>query len=235
MKYFIVYIIAALFLVSCASDRPWYDKTERFKVSSKAQNYFAPEDSDTHYPIDSNLYLRLLDNGSSEFCAMMSAFTMSDVRLERHLPNRCHKQIYKFESCEVSMLDDTINILFRTQNPRRSMASNKMMKIRLLGSEHHTEIIHWGSELQEITHRDGTTSMRSSPTSEVIKTRLKLNKNSYKLGDTIIGEIKVASIQYKGRRKMKVREEAFGKFRAIVGGYDLECDLDESLAHSWVR
>jgi len=217
------------------SDRPWYTKGEKFQVSSKANNYFAPDDSQVSYPIDSTLYSKLLDNGSSEFCAMVAAFTMSDVKLERQLPNRCHRQMFYFQNCSAYILEDTVNIVFKTQNPRRSMASNKIMKVKLLGNEHHTEIIHWGNEKQEITHRDGSTTIRNSPTSKVINTRLKLNKEYYELGDTIIGEIKVVSIQYKGKRKTKVKEEASGKFRAIVGGFDIDCDINESLAHSWLK
>ncbi len=235
MKYITLYICIIFTLASCASDRPWYDKGERFKVSSKAKNYFSPSESESNYPIDSNLYLKLLDSGSSEFCARVASFTMSEVKLERHLPNRCHSQMFYFENCTASILEDTVNLVFKTQNPRRSMASNKIMKVRLLGDEHHTEIIHWGNERQEITHRDGSTSIRNAPTSKVINTRLKLNKNNYQLGDTIIGEIKVVSVQYKGKRKTKVKEEAKGKFRAIVGGYNIDCDVDEALAHSWLR
>jgi len=198
-------------------------------------NYFSPSDSDVNYPIDSSLYMRLLDSGSSEFCAMVTAFTMSEVKMERHLPNRCHTQVFNFQNCNAFISEDTVNIVFKTQNPRRSMASNKIMKVRIFGSEHHTEIIHWGTEKQEVVHRDGSSSIRNAPTSEVISTRLKLNKNSYELGDTLIGELKVVSIQYKGKRKTKVKEEAFGKFRAIVGGYNIDCDINESLAHSWLK
>jgi len=235
LKYTALYISLIILFASCATDRPWYTKGERFKVTSKAKNYFAPEDSQSNYPIDSTLYTKLLDNGSTEFCAMVAAFTMSDVKLERHLPNRCHTQMFYFENCTASILEDTVNLVFKTQNPRRSMASNKIMKVRLLGDEHHTEIIHWGNERQEITHRDGSTSIRNAPVSEVINTRLKLNKSFYELGDTIIGEIKVVSVQYKGKRRTKVKEEASGKFRAIVGGYDIDCDISEALAHSWLK
>lgn len=217
------------------SDRPWHAKTERFKVSDKAKNYFSPDDSDINYPLDSSLYVRLLDNGTSELCAKVTAFTMSDVQLERFLPNRCHSQLFNFQNCNAFILEDTVHIIFKTQNPRRSMASNKIMKVRLLGNEHHTEIIHWGEEKQEITHIDGSTSIRNAPRSEVINTRLKLNKRNYELGDTIIGELKVASVQYKGKRKIKVKEEASGKFRAIVGGINLDCEINESLAHSWLK
>jgi hypothetical protein len=217
------------------ADRPWYEKGERIKVSNKAKNYFSPTDSDINYPIDSSLYTRLIDNGSSEFCAMVTAFTMSDVKMERHLPNRCHNQVFYFQNCNAFILEDTVNIVFKTQNPRRSMASNKIMRVRILGNEHHTDIIHWGDEKQEVVNRDGSISVRNAPKSKVINTRLKLNKNSYELGDTIIGELKVVSVQYKGKRKTKVKEEAFGKFRAIVGGYDIDCNINESLAHSWLK
>ena len=63
------------------------------------------------------------------------------------------------------------------------------------------------SEKQEIVHIDGSSSIRNAPMSEVISTRLKLNKTNYELGDTIIGELKVVSVQYKGRRKTKVKED----------------------------
>ena len=222
-------------LASCASEKPWYSNGERFRVSTNTKNYFAPTNSSESYPIDSTLYTKLLDSGSSEFCAMTAAFTMSEVKMERQLPNKCHRQMFYFQNCTASILEDTVQIEFKTQNPRRSMASNKIMKVRLFGNEHHTEIIHWGEEKQEITHRDGTTSIRNAPVSEVINTRLKLNKNNYELGDTIIGEIKVVSVQYKGKRKTKVKEEVFGKFRAIVRGYGLDCDLNESLANSWLK
>ncbi len=235
MKYPVLHICLIFLLTSCVSDRSWYTKGERFRVSSKAKSYFTPSDSKTSYPIDSTLYTKLLDNGSSEFCAMMAAFTMSEVKLERLLPNRCHSQMFYFQNCSAFILKDTVNIVFKTQNPRRSMASNKIMKVRLLGNEHHTEIIHWGAEKQVITQTDGSTNIRNAPTSEIINTRLKLNKNFYQFGDTIIGEIKVVSVQYKGKRKTKVKEEASGKFRAIVGGFDIECDISESLAHSWLR
>ncbi|MEM9545932.1 MAG: hypothetical protein AAGA77_08160 [Bacteroidota bacterium] len=235
MKYTTYYICFILTLASCASEKAWYDQTERFKVSNKTANFFSPNTEESSYPIDSNLYLKLLDSGSSEFCAMISAFTMSEVKMKRDLPNRCHKQMFHFEHCSASILEDTVNIIFRTQNPRKSMASNKIMKVRLLGNDHNTEIIHWGEESQEITHRDGSTSVRKSPTSKIIKTKLKLNQKAFELGDTIIGEIKVTSVQYKGRRKIKVKEEASGKFRAIVGGYNLDCNLNESLAHSWLK
>jgi len=222
-------------LASCSSDRPWYARGEKFHVSSKAKSYFAPSKTEASYPIDSTLYTKLLDNGTSEFCAMAAAFTMSDVKLERRLPNRCHKQLFYFQNCKASILEDTVQIVFKTQNLRRSMASNKIIKVRLLGNEHYTEIIHWGEEKQEISHLDGNSTVRNSPTSEIISTRLKLNKNYYELGDTIIGEIKVVSVQYKGKRKTKVKEEASGKFRAIIGGYDLDCNINESLAHSWLK
>lgn len=217
------------------SDRPWYASREEFKVSSKAKSYFSPTDSDVNYPIDSTLYYKLVDQGSSEFCAMVTAFTMSEVKMERFLPNRCHSQVFYFQNCNAFILEDTVNLIFKTQDPRRSMASNKMMKVRLLGNEHHTEIIHWGTEKQEIIHIDGSTSIRNAPSSEVINTRLKLNKSHYELGDTIIGEIKVVSVQYKGKRRTKVKEEVSGKFRAIVGGYDIDCNINEALAHSWLK
>ena len=216
-------------------DRPWYEQGERINVSSNAKNYFSPTDSDVNYPMDSSLYTRLLDNGNSEFCAFVTAFSMSEVQMERHLPNRCHSQVFYLQNCNAFILEDTVNIVFKTQNPRRSIASNKIMKVRILGNEHHTEIIHWGSEKQEIVHIDGSSSIRNAPMSEVIRTRLKLNKNNYELGDTIIGELKVVSVQYKGKRKTKVKEETFGKFRAIVGGYNIDCDINESLAHSWLK
>lgn len=235
MKYITLHICLILLFASCVSDRPWYTQGERFKVSNKAKNYFAPPDSETSYPIDSTLYSKLLENGSSEYCAFAAAFTMSDVKLERHLPNHCHSQMFYFENCTASILEDTVNIVFKTQNLRRSIASNKIIKVRLFGNEHHSEIVHWGSEKQEITHFDGSTSIRNSPVSEVLNTRLKLNKQYYELGDTIIGEIKIAAIQYKGKRKIKVKEEAIGKFRAIVGGFDIECDVQEALAHSWLK
>jgi len=235
LKYTALYICLIFILASCASERPWYSSGERFKVSDKTKNYFAPSDKEASYPIDSNLYLKLIDNGSSEFCAMVSAFSMSEVKLKRHLPNRCHSQTFYFENCSASILEDTVNIVFKTQNPRRSMASNKIMKVRLFGNDHFTEIIHWGTEKQEIIQRDGSIAIRNAPESEILNTRLKLNKNSYELGDTIIGEIKVTSVQYKGKRKIKVKEEASGKFRAIVGGYDIECNIEETLAHSWLK
>jgi len=235
LKHTFIYIIIIIFCTSCVSDRPWYESGERIQVSSKAKSYFAPINSDIGYPIDSTLYSKLVHNGSSEFCARVAAFTMSDVKMKRYLPNRCHKQMFYFENCTASILDDTVHIVFKTQNPRRSMVSNKIIKVRLFEDDHHTEIIHWGSRLQEITHIDGSTSIRNAPTSEILNTRLKLNKKYYSLGDTIIGEIKVASAQYKGKRRIKVKEEVVGKFRAIVGGYNLDCEIDQTLASSWIK
>lgn len=235
MKNCLLYLSVVLLCASCVTDRPWYNEGEKFRVSAKANSYFAPNDSEESYPIDSTLYSKLIDNGSSQFCAMVAAYTMSDVKLERQLPNRCHSQYFNFQNCSAQIHEDTVNIEFRTQNPRRSIASNKIMKVRLFGNEHHTEIIHWGDEKQEITLLDGSTTIENAPTSKVINTRLKLNKPYYELGDTIIGEVKVVSVYYKGKRKTKVKEEVSGKFRAIVGGYDIDCNIDQTLAHSWLR
>ena len=109
------------------------------------------------------------------------------------------------------------------------------MKVKLLDNSHQTQIIHWGAEKQEVISRDGSVVIQDAPQSKVLKSSLKLNKNSYELGDTIVGEIKVVSVQYKGRRKVKVKEEVVGKFRTIVGGFSLDCGVNESLATSWLR
>ena len=235
MKNAFFYISIIVLSASCAADGPWYEKGQQFNVSDKAKSYFSYDESTKNYPIDSSLYVKLVDNGSTEFCAKMAAFSMSDVKMTRYLPNRCHSQTYLFENCEATILDDTVNIVFKTRNIRRSIANNKIMKVRLLGNDHHTEIIHWSSEKQEITRHDGSTIIRNAPTSEISNTRLKLNRKYYELGDTIIGEIKVSSIQYKGKRRSKVKEEISGKFRAIVGGYNLDCEVEEALADSWLK
>lgn len=222
-------------MASCASERPWKAHAKKVNVTSMVNTFFAPVGFENSYPLDSSLYHKMLDNGSSEYCAMVNAFTMSDVKLERHLPNRCHSQNFYFENCSVFLVGDTINIVFKTQNLRRSIASNKIMKVKLLENAHHTEIIHWGSEKQEIIHQDGSVVIQNSPESKVLKSSLKLNQGYYELGDTIVGEIKVVSVQYKGKRRIKVKEEASGKFRAIVGGFDIDCEISESLATSWLK
>lgn len=185
--------------------------------------------------MDSTLYSKLIESGTSDYCAMVAAFGMSDVELERQLPNRCHSQYFRFENCTASMLEDTLTVTFKTQNLRRSIASNKIINIKILGDDHHTEIIHWGHEYREVTRIDGTKEQRKSPSSEILKTNLKLNRNHYELGDTIIGEIKITSYQQKGRRKTKVKEYTEGRFRAIVGGYGIDCIQEKSLATSWLR
>lgn len=235
LKPFSLVILSTIILSGCVSDRPWYDKTERVNVSSKASNYFAPSESEPDFAMDSTLFDLLIDKGSSEFCAMVSAFAMSDVELERQLPNRCHSQYFSFQNCEASMLEDTLTLVFKTQNPRRSIASNKLIKIKILGNDHYSEIIHWGEDYREVTKIDGSIELKKSPTSEVLNSRLKLNKRNYELGDTIIGEIKLASYQVKGKRKTKIKEFTEGKFRAIISGSGIECGQDKSLATSWLK
>lgn len=222
-------------MTSCASERSWKASAKKVKVTSKVNTHYAPLGFEQSYPMDSSLYVKMLDNGSSEYCALVNAFTMSDVNLERHLPNRCHSQNYLFQSCNAFLVGDTVNIVFKTNNIRRSAASNKIMNVKLLENSHLTQIIHWGEEKQEIMLRDGSVTIQNAPSSKILKSSLKLNKSHYELGDTIVGEIKVVSVQYKGRRKLKVKEEVFGKFRTIIGGFSIDCDVDKSLATSWLK
>ena len=235
MKNFIYILIISSLCTSCVSDRPWYDEVARIQVSDKASNYFAPKGENESFAMDSVLYDKLIESGTSDYCAMVSAFAMSDVELERQLPNRCHSQYYKFGNCIATMLEDTLTITFRTQNLRRSVASNKIINVKILGHDHYAEIIHWGKKHREVTRIDGSKEMRMSPSSEIINTKLKLNKRNYEIGDTIIGEIKITSFQQKGRRKTKVKEHTEGKFRAIVGGYGEVCIQEKSLATSWLK
>ena len=186
MKYFFYIFIISIFCTSCVSDKPWYDEVARTQVSDKASNYFAPKGQSESFAMDSVLYDKLIENGTSVYCAMVSAFAMSDVELERQLPNRCHSQYYKFGNCIATMLEDTVTITFSTQNLRRSVASNKIINIKILGNDHYAEIIHWGQKHREVTRIDGSKELRKSPSSEIVNTRLKLNKRSYAIGDTII-------------------------------------------------
>lgn len=185
--------------------------------------------------MDSILYTKLIENGTSDYCAMAAAFSMSEVTLERNLPNRCHAQFYKFQNCTASILEDTIIVSFKTQNLRRSIANNKMINVKIHKEDHHAEIIHWGANYRTVTRIDGSTQERKSPRSKVVNTKLNLNKSYYEIGDTIIGEIKITSFQQKGRRKTKVKEYTEGKFRAIIGGYGIECTQKEALATSWLK
>jgi len=235
LKYCINIFIVSIFLTSCLSERPWYKDLNRNQVSTKANNYFAPEGQTESYPMDSLLFDLLIEKGTSNYCAMISAFSMSNVELERQLPNRCHSQYYNFEDCKAKMLEDTVIVTFRTQNLRRSIASNKIVNIKILEDDHHVDIIHWGEEFREVSRIDGTKELRKSPHSEIIDSRLKLNKRHYSLGDTIIGELKITSYQKKGRRKTKVKEYTEGKFRAIVGGYGVDCSQEKSLATSLLK
>ncbi|MGK0315438.1 MAG: hypothetical protein ACI86M_001669 [Saprospiraceae bacterium] len=235
LKYCIYIFFISIFFTSCVSDSPWYEEVARNQVSEKASNYFAPKGQSESFAMDSVLYDKLIESGTSDYCAMISAFAMSDVELERQLPNRCHSQYYKFGNCIATMLEDTVTITFRTQNLRRSIASNKIINVKVLGNDHYAEIIHWGRKYREVSKIDGTKELRKSPTSEIINTKLKLNKRSYSIGDTIIGEIKITSYQQKGRRKTKVKEYSEGKFRAIIGGYGVECIQEKSLATSWIK
>ena len=217
------------------SDRAWYDNLARIQVSEKANTYFAPPGQSESFAMDSILYNKLIESGTSDYCAMVSAFGMSNVELERQLPNRCHGQYYNFQSCTATLLEDTITISFRTKNIRRSVASNKLINIKILGDDHHAEIVHWGHEYRDVTRIDGSTERRKSPTSEIIGTKLKLNKSYYELGDTIIGEIKITSYQQRGRRKTKIKEYTEGKFRAIIGGHGIDCIQEKALATSWLK
>ena len=139
-------------------DQFWKATAKKVEVTSKVNTHYAPLGFEDSFPMDSSLYTKMLDNGISEYCAMVNAFTMSEVTLERNLPNRCHSQNYYFENCTAVMIGDTLAISFKTHNIRRSVASNKIMKVKLLENSHQTQIIHWGSEKQEITSRDGSIS-----------------------------------------------------------------------------
>ncbi len=200
-----------------------------------ASSYFAPLGSSVNYPMDSTFFEILIDNGMSDFCATMTAYSMSDVVQERHLPNRCHSQYYNFKSCRANILDDTVTLVFKTKDVRRSIASNKIIKVKVFNDDHQSEIIHWGAEKQKVTRIDGTIDESRSPMSRIVKSKLKLNQRTYELGDTIIGEIKVISSFKRGRRKIKVHEITTGKFRAIVGGFNLDCIQKKVLASSWLR
>lgn len=231
-----IYItILVLTIASCATDRSFVNNSERFKVSEVVSNYFSPSLSEQAFAMDSTLYDKLIEKGSSDFCAMVASFSMSDVVLDRQLPNRCHLQRYNFSSCKAEIYDDTVTVIFRTQDLRRSVASNKLLKVKIHENDHTSEIIHWGTAMREITKIDGSREMNYSPSSEIINTKLKLNKKYFEIGDTIIGELKISSYQLKGKRKTKIKEEAFGKFRTIIGGYGLDCDVKESLATSWLK
>lgn len=227
--------IIPIFCASCVSDKPWYDKVAKNKVSEKANDYFAPKGQSESFAMDSVLYDKLIENGTSDYCAMISAFAMSDVELERQLANRCHSQYYKFGNCIATMLEDTLTITFRTRNFRRSIASNKIINIKILGNDHHAEIIHWGQTYREVTRIDGSKELRKSPSSEIINTKLNLDKRHYAVGDTIIGKIRITSYQQKRRKKTKVKEYTEGKFRAIVGGYGVNCIQEKSLATYWLK
>lgn len=233
-QYFII-----LFLVtvgtSCVSDRPWYDEMERNEVSSKAAVYFAPTVEAEDYAMDSILYDKLLETGTSEYCALAAAFAMSEVKLERQLPNQCHAQVHKFPMVLAEMDNDTLTLIFRNKNLRRSVASNKQLKIKILDRDHHTQLIHWGTDYREIVRTDGSLVRKPSPSSEIIDTRLKLDKPYYTVGDTIIGEIKMTSHQIRGRRGSKIKEHTEGRFRAIVGAQGVTCELDQALATSWLK
>ncbi|MFT4536299.1 MAG: hypothetical protein ACJA1A_002790 [Saprospiraceae bacterium] len=235
MNHYIYIFILAIFCTSCVSEKPWYDEVSSIEVSDKAGNYFAPKGESESFAMDSVLYDKLIESGTSDYCAMVSAFAMSDVELERQLPNRCHSQYYKFRNCTATILEDTLTVSFKTQNLRRSVASNKIINVKILEHDHHAEIIHWGEKQREITRIDGSKEIRESPSSEVINSELKLNKRKYEIGDTIIGEIKITSYQQKGKRKTKVKEYTEGKFRAIIGTYGAECIQEKSLATSWLK
>lgn len=235
MKYRIYIFVISILLTSCVSDRPWYEEVNRNQVSKKACNYFAPKGQSENYAMDSVLFDKLIENGTSDYCAMVSAFSMSTVELERQLPNRCHSQYYNFQNCTANILEDTIVVTFKTQNCRRSVASNKIINLKILGDDHHMDIIHWGEEYREVSKIDGTKELRKSPLSDIVDSRLKLNQRHYSIGDTIIGELKITSYQKKGRRKTKVKEYTEGKFRAIVGSYGVDCTQEKSLATSWLK
>ncbi len=217
------------------SDRPWHGETSKIRISEKTNHLFAPDAGSESFSMDSILYTRLIENGTSDYCAMTAAFGMSDVTLERTLPNRCHAQFYKFQNCTASILEDTVIVSFSTQNLRRSVANNKIINVKVHNDIHHAEIIHWGEEYRTVTTFDGSQEVRKSPRSEIMNTKLNLNKRYYEIGDTIIGEIKITSFQQKGRRKTKVREYTKGKFRAIIGGYGIDCAQEKALATSWLR
>ncbi len=235
LKHCIYIFVISIYCTSCVSDRAWYNEVARIQVSEKASNYFAPKGESESFAMDSVLYDKLIESGTSDFCAMSAAFSMSNVELERQLPNRCHAQYYNFQSCTATLLEDTITVAFRTQNLRRSIASNKLINIKILGDDHHAEIVHWGQEYREVSRIDGSTEIRKSPTSKIIGTKLKLNKSYYELGDTIIGEIKITSYQQRGKRKTKIKEYTEGKFRAILGGHGIDCIQEKSLATSWLK
>ena len=235
MNHYIYIFIITIFCTACVSEKPWYDEVSSIQVSDKASNYFAPKGESESFAMDSILYDKLIENGTSDYCAMVSAFAMSDVELERQLPNRCHGQYYKFRNCTATILEDTLTVSFKTQNLRRSIASNKIINIKILEHDHYAEMIHWGEKQREVTRIDGSKEIRESPSSEIINSKLKLNKRKYEIGDTIIGEIKITSYQQKGRRKTKVKEYTEGKFRAIIGKYGVECTQEKSLATSWLK
>jgi len=224
-----------LLCIQCTPDSPWVKEARKVNVSVNTANYFAPTVDAESYEMDSTLYQKMLEQGNSDFCARATAFAMCDLELERKLPNRCHSQFYNFGHCTAQIQEDTVVLLFKTHNFRRSIASNKLIKVSIAGSDHKVDVVHWGEEYQETELLDGRITTVKSPTSKIINSKLKLNKHYYELGDTIIGEVKIVSEQIKGRRKMRIREESQGKFRAIVGGFDLECTPKKALATSWLK
>lgn|GEM_PF-4660311 len=221
--------------VQCAPDSPWVKEARKVNVSTKTANYFAPSKDAESYEMDSTLYTKMLEQGNSDFCARAAAFAMSDLELERKLPNRCHSQYYNFGHCTAQITEDTVVLVFKTHNFRRSIASNKLIKVSIVGTNHKVDIVHWGEEYRETEQLDGRITSVKSPTSKIVNSKLKLNQRYYELGDTIIGEVKIVSEQVKGKRKMRIREESKGKFRAIVGGFDLDCTPRKSLATSWLK
>lgn len=219
----------------CATDRVWHEGQTKASYRPEVVQAFAPPATDQHYPLDSNLYVKMVDFGSSDYCAAVTSFSKSDITLERTLPNKCHKQAYRFETVRAHIDSDTVFVHLHTSNPRSRRSAKKMIVLKYYDGQSQTELIHWGSEYQSVTYNEGLTVTEKAPTSSIIKSKILLDKPYYQLGDTLVGEIKFASEQIRGRRGIKIKESTRGVFRTIIGGTDIDCSDKSYIAESRLR
>jgi len=223
MKKIFYSILSILVFVSCASEREWQDRSVRFDVKSKACHLFAPSEKEVDYAMDSTFFNKMVESGTGEFCAMLRAFSMSELTMERRIPTKCQSQVYNLTSCEAFMDGDTVKVVFECKDPRRSLRSHKMINLSILDGDHTVEVYHAGGKYIEVENYKGQVETRKSPSSTIIKSRLILNKPNYSIGDTLIGELVFSSFKRRGRRSIKTSEYTEGKFRAIVSGGQMDC------------
>jgi len=220
MKAKLFYIILILSSISCQTSNEWNNRSYRTKFKQDVVKNFESPVSHKEYGMDTTLYQKLLENGIHEDCAKVQSYTQCVVKMERQLPNRCHKQELSFTNCSAEIINDTLYLQFRTQMNRL----NKMVKIAYINGEQMVHLYHGTHREALVVDQFGQEKTIACPQSTVQKATLKLQKEQYGQGEIIIGEINISSYLPRRGRKYKISEEINGYFRTIVTNPTHQCE-----------